>query len=122
MTQSPPKPQEQTVPSPEEQSPAQPPESAPPEPKLPEFKSPSKRRKTYLLIGGGVVIVIAGLSAWYFLSRPKTNDLQISGRIEGYETDIGAKVSGRIAAITVREGGVIKSESSCQEMDRSYDA
>ncbi|ODG98475.1 hypothetical protein A4S05_09105 [Nostoc sp. KVJ20] len=99
MTQSPPKPQKQTVPSPEEESPSKPPESKP----------PSKRsRKAYLFIGMGIVIATAGLSAWYFLSRPKTNDLQISGRIEGYETDIGAKVPGRIAAIAVREGDAVK--------------
>ena len=100
MTQSPPKPQEQTVPSPEKQQ--------PPESKLPEYKPRSKHRKTYLLIGAGVIVVTAGLAAWYFLSRPKTNDLQISGRIEGYETDIGAKVPGRIAAIAVREGDAVK--------------
>jgi HlyD family secretion protein len=99
MTQSPPKPQEQTVPAPEEQSSSQPPES----------KTPSKRyRKRYLFVGTGVVLVTAGLSAWYVLSRPKTNNLQISGRIEGYEADIGAKVPGRIAAIAVREGDAVK--------------
>lgn len=98
MTQSPPKPQEQTVPAPEEQSSAQPPESKP----------PKSSRKRYLFVGTGVVIVTAGLSAWYVLSRPKTNNLQISGRIEGYETDIGAKVPGRIAAIAVREGDAVK--------------
>ncbi len=98
MTQSPPRPQEQTVPSPEKQSSSQPPESKP----------PSKPRKTYLLIGAGVIVVTAGLAAWYLLSRPKTNELQISGRIEGYETDIGAKVPGRIAAIAVREGDAVK--------------
>lgn len=103
MTQSPPKPQEPTVPSPEKQSSSQLPESKPPGSKL-----PSKRRKTYLLIGAGVIVVTAGLAAWYFLSRPKTNDLQISGRIEGYETDIGAKVPGRIATIAVREGDAVK--------------
>ena len=55
-----------------------------------------------------MVIATAGLAAWYLLSRPKPKDLQISGRIEGYETDIGAKVPGRIAAIAVREGDIVK--------------
>ena len=119
MTQSPPKPEA------EAQSPSQLPESKsleptslepkspesqlsksqPPKSQLPESKSPESQppeskgsRKTYLLIGIGVVIATAGLAAWYLLSRPKSKDLQISGRIEGYETDIGAKVPGRIAA------------------------
>ncbi|BAU15756.1 secretion protein HlyD family protein (plasmid) [Leptolyngbya sp. NIES-3755] len=99
MTHSPPQPQERTVPPLEEQSPSQSPASKP-------LSKPS--RKPYRLIGIGIAIATAGLSAWYFLSRPKTNDLQISGRIEGYETDIGAKVPGRIAAVAVREGDAVK--------------
>ena len=123
MTQSLPKPEaEVQSPSqlPESKLPeSQPPESKPPESKLPESKPPESQppeskpptkgsRKTYLSIGLGVAIAIAGLSTWYLLSRPKPKDLQISGRIEGYETDIGAKVPGRIAAIAVREGDTVK--------------
>jgi HlyD family secretion protein len=32
----------------------------------------------------------------------------VSGRIEGYETDIGAKVAGRVESIAVREGDAVR--------------
>lgn len=54
-----------------------------------------------LLIGGGV-------AAWYWLSRPQSDDLAFSGRIEGYETDIGTKVAGRVEEVTVREGETVQ--------------
>jgi HlyD family secretion protein len=56
------------------------------------------------------VVAIAGVSAaiWYFLARPSDRDLRVSGRIEGYETDVGAKTGGRVDAIAVREGDQVK--------------
>lgn len=55
-----------------------------------------------------LVLVGAGAAAWYFLSRPQSNELEFSGRFEGYETDVGAKVAGRIIEVTVREGAEVK--------------
>lgn len=62
-----------------------------------------------LLVAIGVV-AIAGISTaiWYGLARPSNQGLRLSGRIEGYETDVGAKTGGRVDAITVREGDVVK--------------
>lgn len=68
-------------------------------------KSPWKKR---VLIGTGLTIAATGLTTWYFLSRPKPADLQLSGRIEGYQTDIGAKIGGRVNYIAVREGDQVK--------------
>jgi HlyD family secretion protein len=45
---------------------------------------------------------------WYFLARPIDRDLKLSGRIEGYETDIGAKTGGRVDFVAVREGDEVK--------------
>ncbi|NCR08196.1 MAG: HlyD family efflux transporter periplasmic adaptor subunit [Microcystis aeruginosa LG13-11] len=60
-----------------------------------------------LLISGFIVTGIAG-ALWYF-SQPKPLQLlRISGRIEGYETDIGAKVPGRLKFIAVREGDKVE--------------
>ncbi len=53
-----------------------------------------------LLIG----IVGVGVATHILRSRPPENFLQLSGRIEGYETDVGTKVGGRIESIAVREG------------------
>jgi HlyD family secretion protein len=56
----------------------------------------------------GLLLVTGGLAVWYFLSRPRTNDLEFIGRIEGYETDIGTKVAGRVEQVTVREGAEVR--------------
>ncbi|MBC7971141.1 MAG: HlyD family secretion protein [Verrucomicrobia bacterium] len=62
-----------------------------------------------LLIPVGIV-AIAGISTaiWYVLARPSSHDLRLSGRIEGYETDVGAKTGGRVDSIAVREGDQVK--------------
>jgi HlyD family secretion protein len=59
----------------------------------------------------------AGAAAWYFLARPKTNDLEFSGRIEGYETDVGAKVAGRVMQVTVREGAEVQKGQLLVKLD-----
>jgi HlyD family secretion protein len=41
-------------------------------------------------------------------SQVDENILELSGRIEGYETDIGSKVGGKIQLITVREGDRVR--------------
>lgn len=65
---------------------------------------PKSERKLNPRVFIGFIIVAAGLPVWYFLSRPQTEPLQLSGRIEGYETDVGAKVPGRVNFVAIREG------------------
>lgn len=43
-----------------------------------------------------------------FFYQPQPEGLFLSGRIEGYETDVAAKIGGRIAEVTVREGDTVK--------------
>lgn len=72
---------------------------------------PAKRQgiNPRLLIPVGILAIAGvGTAIWYFLARPTTHDLRLSGRIEGYETDVGAKTGGRVNAITVREGDQVK--------------
>lgn len=71
---------------------------------------PAQRRfnpRLFIPIG---VFAIAGISLaiWFVLSRPTNHDLRLSGRIEGYETDVGAKTGGRVDTIAVREGDPVK--------------
>jgi HlyD family secretion protein len=55
------------------------------------------------------VIIALGYMGWRHFAAPKTDTvLQISGRIEADETDIGAKTGGQIAAILVQEGDAVK--------------
>ncbi len=55
-----------------------------------------------------MAIAAVGTAIWYFLARPVNRDLEVSGRIEGYETRVGAKTGGRVDFIAVREGDVVK--------------
>ncbi|MEZ2226201.1 HlyD family efflux transporter periplasmic adaptor subunit [Microcoleus sp.] len=67
----------------------------------------SSHRWLWLLLG---TIAIAGTGAgiWYGFFRPKNNNLiPFSGRIEGYETDVSTKGSGRVKEVTVREGATV---------------
>lgn len=84
----------------------------------PGIEAPLGKRapKLRLLIPLGVVLV-GGLTAWYFLSRPPSNALQFSGRIEGYESDVGTKVAGRVESVTVREGASVTKGQLLVKMD-----
>jgi HlyD family secretion protein len=75
-----------------------------------------KRSLRKILLPLGLVAIAAG-TAWYFLSRPADNDLQFSGRIEGYETDVGTKASGRVEEVTVREGAAVKKGQLLVKLD-----
>jgi HlyD family secretion protein len=56
-----------------------------------------------------VLIVAAGVGVWrLFWPQAATDALKLSGRIEADETDIGAKVGGRIKTIAVHEGDWVK--------------
>lgn len=65
-------------------------------------------RRQQLLTAAGVAVAAAGLAGWLWLGRSSTGPLRLSGRIEGYETDLGARIGGRVAEVTVREGERVK--------------
>ncbi|HEY9880853.1 MAG TPA: HlyD family efflux transporter periplasmic adaptor subunit, partial [Leptolyngbyaceae cyanobacterium] len=66
--------------------------------------APRRRPKVVLLLPLLLLLGLAGWALWRFWPRPDTGILELSGRIEGYPTDVDAKVSGRIEGVTVREG------------------
>lgn len=86
-----------------------------------ELPKPKRKPRSFLLLLLSLLIVGGGLS-WYFLSHPKLRSnlgilqsgsrdkgaLELSGRIEGYETNVGAKTAGRVDYITVREGDQVR--------------
>jgi HlyD family secretion protein len=73
--------------------------------------------KGNLLIFGAVILGIAA-SIIYLFSMPKKHILELSGRIESYETDIGAKSAGRIIYVAVREGDrVVKGQILAKQED-----
>lgn len=80
----------------------QPPET-PPDP-TPKFSS---RRWVWILVGS-VAIATIGTGLWYLWLRSQPDNLiQLSGRIEGYETDVSTKGAGRVEEVTVREGATV---------------
>jgi HlyD family secretion protein len=68
-----------------------------------------------LLLGA---VLAAGYFGWrYFAAQSSANLLQMSGRIEADETDIGAKTGGRITEILVREGDPVKAGQVVAKME-----
>lgn len=55
-----------------------------------------------------LILVAGGWGLRYWLNRPDDSVIDLSGRIEGYETDLGTKVGGRVAEVTVREGDTVQ--------------
>ncbi|MEH1833562.1 MAG: HlyD family efflux transporter periplasmic adaptor subunit [Nostoc sp.] len=71
-----------------------------------------------VLIPVVLLLIGAGVTTWFFLlPHSKTNALRLSGRIEGYETDIGAKVAGRIESVAVREGDAVHKDQVIVKLD-----
>ena len=71
----------------------------------------SRAKKILKPIVALLVLSIVGVTVWYFLIRtPATpaNLIKLSGRIEGDDTTVATKISGRIREIQVREGDQVK--------------
>lgn len=72
------------------------------------------------------VLVIGLISFWVykaFFQHEDSTVLQISGRLEGYETNLSPKIGGRIDSIAVREGNAVKvGQLLAQLSDADYQA
>ncbi|MBE9205748.1 HlyD family efflux transporter periplasmic adaptor subunit [Nostoc sp. LEGE 06077] len=88
---------------------------------VPVSKQQRRKKPIPLLIGG--LLVISGISyaVWHSQPQGAVNILKVSGRIEGYETEIGVKRSGRIETIAMREGTAVKKGQELITMDDSND-
>jgi HlyD family secretion protein len=53
------------------------------------------------------VLALAGWGIWRISQTPTANQLELSGRLEGFPTHVDSKVSGRIEFLTVREGDLV---------------
>ncbi len=85
--------------------------------------SQQQRRKKPIPLLIGAVLVLAGIGYAIWRSQPQAsaNILQVSGRIEGYETDIRVKGAGRIISIAVREGAAVKKGQELIQLDNTND-
>lgn len=73
--------------------------------KQPEnFEPPEKKKRSPLPLIIISLLLTTGVVIWYLSNINKPSPIRLSGRIEGYETDVGTKVAGRIVSVSVREG------------------
>lgn len=87
------------------------------EPQSKVLKSQNKSPFKLLLPIGLLLAGMAG-TIWYFNTPSDVPEpLKVSGRIESYETNIGAKIAGRVNYIAVREGDRVKKGQIIVRMD-----
>jgi HlyD family secretion protein len=78
----------------------------------------SRSRKLRFLIPIALVLVGVGVGVkYYFFSPTEETAIELSGRIEGYETDIGTTVPARVEVITVREGDRVTMNQILAKLD-----
>src|SRR6266571_8865863 len=71
------------------------------------------------------VVVTGGFLVWWFLIRQPPvphNIIQLSGRVEGDDSTVAAKNSGRIREIRVREGDTVKAGDVIAVLDEEQAA
>ena len=82
-------------------SPSDAPEAAPPT---------SQRRRTAMIVAGVVVLIAAAVLIWkVFFAAPAVpaSIVAVSGRIEGDDSAVASKTTGRILEVRVREGDTV---------------
>jgi membrane fusion protein YbhG len=82
-----------------------------------ENKAPSSRVRRILLIAG---VIVAALAIWeIFFATPKlpASVIALSGRIEGDDSAVAPKTSGKILEITVREGDTVTAGQVIARLD-----
>lgn len=76
----------------------------------PRPAAPARRRRLRI-VGALLVVALLGIAAWrlFFAGHGlHPGVIGVSGRIEGDDSAVGAKISGRIREITVREGDQVE--------------
>lgn len=81
------------------------------------ISQPKRKFSPKKLIPLVLLLAAVGGGTWYYLKPTPIKPLQVSGRIEGYETNIGAKFAGRIQFVAVREGDQVKKGQVIVRMD-----
>ena len=85
---------------------------------VPAQQSQRSLGKLRLIIPLALLLLGVGIGLrYYFFGHSEDNNLELSGRIEGDETDVGAKVGGRIEEIAVREGDRVNKGQIIAQLD-----
>jgi len=79
------------------------------EPESPPQKPKRRIPNPVLILGALALAAGVGYGIYrIFFYQPEPPGVFLSGRIEGYETDVSAKTGGRIAEVAVREGDIVE--------------
>src|SRR5258708_7958832 len=91
----------------------------PPAP-VPTPPAPPKKQRNPLLFVLLAVAIVTGIIVWrVFFATPKVPDnlVVLSGRIEGDDSAVAPKTSGRIVEILAREGDTVKAGATIARLD-----
>jgi len=83
-------------------------------------KQAATRRRLILMIVAGVVLIAAGLLIWkIFFAAPRIPNsiVVVSGRIEGDDSAVASKTTGRILEVRVREGDTVNAGDTIATLD-----
>jgi HlyD family secretion protein len=83
-----------------------------------EPAAPPKRRM--MVIASAVILIVAGIIIWrVFFATPSLPDsiVAVSGRIEGDDSAVASKTTGRILEVRVREGDVVNAGDTIAILD-----
>jgi HlyD family secretion protein len=83
-------------------------------------KQAATRRRLILMIVAGVVLIAAALLIWnIFFAAPRIpkSILVVSGRIEGDDSAVASKTTGRILEVRVREGDTVNTGDTIAILD-----
>jgi HlyD family secretion protein len=86
----------------------------------PEIRAAKSQKRSLFKLVLPISLLLAGIAGaiWYLVNHSNVpKPLEVSGRIESYETDIGAKVAGRINYIAAREGDRVRQGQVIVRMD-----
>jgi HlyD family secretion protein len=80
----------------------------------------SRSRRPIIIVAGAVALIAIALLVWkFFFAAPAVppNIVALSGRIEGDDSAVACKTSGRILEVTVREGDTVNAGDTIASLD-----
>jgi HlyD family secretion protein len=82
-------------------------------------KQVATRRRLILMIVAGVVLIGVGILIWeiFFAPRIPASIVPVSGRIEGDDSAVASKTTGRILELRVREGDSVNAGDTIATLD-----
>ena len=96
-------------------------DAAPAGAKSPQTPAPARHNRPRVVIAAALVVAsLAAFGVWktfFAASGSPTGVIAVSGRIEGDDSAVGAKTSGRIREITVREGDHVQAGQVIATLD-----